>query len=107
MPIDYSQYPKNWKQIRVRILVRANNCCEGSPKFPDCRAENHKPHPVTGSKVVITIGHMDHDKENWDVKDERLRAWCQRCHIGYDRLRHADNRKYGRNHKKNQNKLEI
>ena len=107
MPINYKEYPKGWPQIRARVLARAGNRCEGSPKFPECRAENHKPHPVTGSKVVLTIGHLDHDKENHEVSDDRLRAWCQKCHLGYDRKNHEQNRKYGRNHKKNQNKLEL
>lgn len=35
-------------------------------------------------KVVLTIAHLDHDEENWDVKDERLKAMCQRCHLRYD-----------------------
>jgi 5-methylcytosine-specific restriction endonuclease McrA len=80
MPINYSKYPPNWKsEIRPRILKRAENRCEY------CGAENYKPHPVTGSKVVLTIAHLDHDPENWDVKDERLAALCQKCHLAYDR----------------------
>jgi len=35
-------------------------------------------------KVVLTIAHLDHDEENWDVKDDRLAAWCQFCHLNYD-----------------------
>lgn len=106
MPIDYKEYPKDWPQIRDRILARAGNRCEGSPKYPDCRAENHKPHPVTRSKVVLTIAHLNHDKSNHEVKDEELRAWCNRCHLTYDAKHHAANRKYGRNHKnENQTKL--
>ena len=107
MPIDYSKYPPNWKQIRTRILERAGNKCEGSPKHPDCRAVNGKNHPETNSKVVLTIAHLDHDKENWEVSDDRLRAWCQRCHLAYDLPRHVANRKYGREHRKNQHKLDI
>ena len=107
MPIDYSEYPKDWPEIRDRILTRAKNCCEGSPKYPECRAENHKPHPVTGSKVVLTIAHLNHDKTNHEVKDEELKAWCQRCHLTYDVKHHAANRKYGRNHKTNNLKLEL
>ena len=107
MSFNPKEYPPNWKEIRVRVLARAGNCCEGSPKFPNCRAENHKPHPVTGSKVVLTIGHLNHDKENHDVKDEELKAWCQRCHLSYDGKVHAQNRKYGRNHKKNNFKLDL
>lgn len=35
-------------------------------------------------KVVLTIAHLDHDEENHDVKDDRLAAWCQKCHLVYD-----------------------
>ena len=35
-------------------------------------------------KVVLTIAHLDHDETNHDVKDERLKASCQLCHLRYD-----------------------
>ena len=35
-------------------------------------------------KVVLTIAHLDHDETNHDVKDERLKAACQICHLRYD-----------------------
>lgn len=35
-------------------------------------------------KVVLTIAHLDHDEENHDVKDDRLKAACQLCHLRYD-----------------------
>lgn len=83
MPIDYKKYPPNWlTEIRPRILKRADNKCE----VEKCGAENYKPHPITGSKVVLTIAHLDHDPENWDIKDERLKAMCQKCHLKYDRI---------------------
>lgn len=95
MPIDYKQYHPKWKLISKLIRFRrANNCCE------DCGAENYKPHPDTGSKVVLTVAHLDHDKNNnrfWN-----LRALCQRCHLKLDLGTHVRNRKYGRNHKKAQ-----
>jgi len=94
MPIDYSKYPPNWlTEIRPAILERANNRCEGSPAYPDCRAENGKLHPETGSKVVLTIAHLNHDIT--DNRPENLRAWCQRCHLIYDAKLHAEHRKYG------------
>lgn len=80
MPVDYSIYPPNWKtEIRPRILERAGNRCEF------CGAENYQSHPVTGSRVILTVAHLDHDPENWEVADERLAALCQKCHLGYDR----------------------
>lgn len=82
MPCDYSNYPKEWKTvIRPAILARANDCCEA------CGAVNHQPHPVTGSRVVLTIAHLDHDTTNNDFSN--LRAYCQKCHIGYDAKLHA------------------
>lgn len=80
MPIDYSKYPPNWNEIRERILKRANNKCEF------CGVDNYSivqrgSIPV---KVVLTVAHLDHDEENWDVKDERLAALCQKCHLTYD-----------------------
>lgn len=64
------------------ILERAGNHCEGSPAYPDCRAANGLPHPVTQAKVVLTTAHLDHDPTN--NNQANLRAWCQRCHNTYD-----------------------
>lgn len=78
MPIDYSKYPPNWKtEIRPAILERANNVCEF------CGAENYSIRH-DGVKVILTIAHLDHDEENWNVSYDRLRAFCQRCHLRYD-----------------------
>lgn len=92
MPIRESErtrYPDNWRQISTVVRHEAGQRCEGSPAFPDCRAENGKPHPVTGSKVVLTVAHLDHTPENCDR--DNLRAWCQRCHLTYDAAHHAKN----------------
>ena len=71
-----------WQAIRARILDRAGHRCEGSPVYPDCRAENYQPHPVTGSHVVLTTAHVDQDPSN--NNPDNLRAWCQRCHNTHD-----------------------
>ena len=76
MPCDYSKYPENWEWIRSCILARAGNRCEL------CGAENGKPHWKTGSKVVLTIAHLDQDREN--NKKYNLAALCQRCHNKID-----------------------
>lgn len=81
-PENKDKYPKNWKEIRAKILKRTKNRCEGSPKYPKCRVKNYEPHPVTKSKVILTIAHLDHQPEN--CKESNLRAWCQRCHNNYD-----------------------
>jgi len=81
-PENKARYPKDWKRISAAVREDAGNRCEGSPSFPDCRAENGKPHPETGAKVVLTTAHLDHHPEN--CARENLRAWCQRCHNVYD-----------------------
>lgn len=74
---------RNWQRIRAAILERAGHKCEGSPGFyPGCRVENGKPHPCTGSRVVLTIAHLDHNPANNEPSN--LRALCQRCHLAYD-----------------------
>lgn len=94
-----NDYPKNWKEIRERILKRANNCCEM------CGIANYAIKQTTGTKVVLTIAHLDHDKHNCEVKDERLKALCQACHLNYDMPIHKENRKKNIEKKKKQIKL--
>ena len=90
MPINYSKYCRDWK-VRSRFVrfYRAKNRCE------KCGAENYKPHPITGSKVILTTAHLDHDITNNNLSN--LMAMCQRCHLKYDSAHHAETRKYGRN----------
>ena len=94
MPFQAERYPSNWKEISIRIREREDSRCKW------CGAENYKPHPVTGSRVVLTVAHlgvdlpdgMPGDKRNkMDVRDENLAALCQRCHLNYDRDEHAAN----------------
>lgn len=91
MPIrkeNKDRYPKNWKEIRDKIVKRAKNKCEF------CKAKNYEPHPITKSKVVLTVAHLDHTPENCNPKN--LRALCQKCHNSYD----AKNRAAGIKHRK-------
>jgi hypothetical protein len=106
MPMDRKRYPKNWEQISHYIrFERAKGYCEGSPKYPWCRAKHGEPHPVTGSKVILTTAHLGAplpdgspgDKHNkLDCREENLKAMCQRCHLGYDMDDHIANRKRNR-----------
>jgi len=80
-PENKVRYPKNWRQISEYIrFERAQNRCE------KCGAENYEPHPVTGSKVILTVAHLDHTPENCDP--ENLMAMCQLCHLRYDAHHH-------------------
>lgn len=89
-PENRHRYSKNWREIRAAVLRRANNRCEGSPLYPNCRARNYEPHPETRSVVILTIAHMDHTPENNDFTN--LRALCQRCHLAHDLKLHNINR---------------
>ena len=71
-PENKNRYPNNWKEIRDKIVVRAKNRCEF------CGAENYEPHPNTGSRVILTVAHLDHTPEN--CCDENLKALCQKFH---------------------------
>jgi len=114
MPIDYKKYPENWlSEIRPRIMERAKGLCEncklkhgatvysiklcvkdGEGKYKqkaiwfrheqDAIREASDYSPPKKVKVCLTIAHLDHDELNHDVKDERLKALCQICHLRYD-----------------------
>ena len=86
---ERARYPANWKTISLEKREASGWRCEGSPDYPDCRAKHGEPHPVTGSRVVLTVAHLDHTPEN--CEDSNLRAWCQRCHLRYDAQHHAAN----------------
>jgi len=83
MPFQKHLYPANWKEISLRIRERAGGKCEF------CGAENYKPHPITGSRVVLTVAHLDHNPQN--CADENLKALCQYCHLRYDIEHHKKN----------------
>jgi 5-methylcytosine-specific restriction endonuclease McrA len=86
-PENLSRYPKDWK-LRSRFVrfVRAKNVCEW------CGAKNYEPHPITGSKVVLTTAHVfDEDPENSSLLN--LAALCQKCHNGHDAKGRLDRRK--------------
>ena len=82
-------YPKNWDAISKRIrFERADNHCEV------CGAENYQPHPETGSRVILSVGHLDHSPSN--NADDNLAALCQKCHNTYDAPKRHANRKHRR-----------
>jgi len=115
MPIDYSNYPDDWHEISERIRFdRADGRCECrgecgldhneearwieinlSVIFDEndperCAAYDRYPHPVTESRVILTVAHLDHDTTNSDPAN--LRAYCQRCHNRYDAPHRAASR---------------
>lgn len=90
-PENRKRYPTTWATvIRPAILLRAGNACEGSPRYPKCRARNGEPHPVTGSQVVLTIGHYP-DPAPENCEPANVHAWCQKCHNAMDAQMRARN----------------
>jgi hypothetical protein len=132
-PENLARYPKDWKQIRERILVRAEHRCE------KCKAPNRTRIARGGGDdagtymldtaevfcaetgrrlgqcrmsdyevarmvdVVLTIAHLDHAPEN--CADDNLRAWCQRCHLRYDQAHHQTNAQASRRARVGQSEL--
>ncbi|WP_396902762.1 hypothetical protein [Mycolicibacterium sp.] len=116
-PENRDRYPADWPAISNRIrFERAYWMCEcrgqcghdhheddrdaafegwladanAEPVEGRCPATHLQPHPVTGSKVILTTAHLNHTPE--DCRDDNLLAMCQRCHLAYDREIHARNR---------------
>jgi hypothetical protein len=98
MPIrkeNRGRYPADWKSISARIRYdRAGGRCEcagqcGRGHPGRCEAVDRRPHPQTGSLVVLTVAHLDHVPEHSD--DSNLAAMCQACHLSYDAALHVAN----------------
>ena len=95
MPFDRSRYPPGWEEFsRYVRFERAGNRCEW------CDAENYQPHPVTGSRVVLTVAHLDYKGGVCDCEQltgrkcankGHVRSLCQRCHLRIDIRRHVFN----------------
>lgn len=96
-PENRDRYPSNWKDIRADILKRANNRCEF------CGVENYSVR-ANGSRVVLTIAHLDHTPENCDYSN--LRALCQKCHNNYDLPHRLETRRKSKGAKNERNDLQ-
>jgi hypothetical protein len=99
-PEQRAAYGPDWPDVRAAIGERSGGRCEckgecgwkrhpapaGSLRGDDrarCHARNGQPHPFTGSRVVLTVAHLDHNPGTNDP--DRLRHMCQGCHLSYDR----------------------
>ena len=92
-PENRDRYPANWPAISLRIrTVRAAGQCEchgecgRGTHTGRCPNTNGQPAYGTGSKVVLTVAHLDHTPEHCD--ETNLRAFCQGCHLHYDADHH-------------------
>jgi hypothetical protein len=111
MPMDLKRYPPDWKAISLRIRKeRAGDVCEW------CGAVAGKPHPITGSKVVLSVHHIGVDKpdgtpgdphDKMDCREENLAALCQRCHFKADLELHIVSARISRNRNKHRRIIEA
>ncbi len=134
-PENKDKYPPNWStEIRPAILKRAKDCCEKchtqnyEEGYRDLNGNWYSVEIIMDSlerngydyfehqlshidvdkkptKIVLTIAHKDHDPTNNDYSN--LAAWCQRCHLNYDRDHHLANARETRIAKTRQIDLEL
>lgn len=96
-PENRDRYPDDWPAISRRIRFdRAGGRCEcrgecgRGTHAGRCPNRHGQPAYDTGSTVVLTTAHLDHTPEN--CAPTNLRAFCQGCHLHYDRDHHAATR---------------
>ena len=92
-PENRKRYAKNWKEISAWVrFKRARGVCECDGRCGHdhigrrCGEVHGSRHSVTGSVVVLTTAHLDHQPEN--NEEDNLMAMCQRCHLAYDAEHH-------------------
>lgn len=107
MPIRYSDYHPDWKEISKRIRERDGQKCKQcgvSNGAIGCRDQDGNfyteedidqdgviPGAVLGKaiKIVLTVAHIDHCTAN--NADSNLISLCQRCHLLLDVDQHKTN----------------
>lgn len=88
-PENRARYPKTWKAMVAAAGDRSGGQCECDGKCGleheggRCSALNGKPHPTTGSKVVLTLAH-EHGVALEETSIDRMFHACQQCHNRYD-----------------------
>ena len=117
-PENKKLYPKNWKEIRQKILQRAGNKCEfcgvenltwgyrnEKGDFIISEGMQQEADMLGGEhifRIVLTIAHLDYNPQN--NNPENLKALCQKCHLNYDKKHHAETR---RKSKINKNQISL
>jgi uncharacterized cysteine cluster protein YcgN (CxxCxxCC family) len=100
MPVDWSKYPENWKDIAHQVKEDADWKCQRCGK--PCR----KPHEDFDThKRTLTVAHLDHEPMN--IKCKNLEAMCAPCHLKYDKRHHAKNAAKTRREKQDKNQLML
>jgi hypothetical protein len=133
MPINYKDYPADWKERRARVLDRDNHSCatcgarNGSLGYHNADgswtethtneeriARNLKTCKGGGiTRIVLTVAHLkrttgdDSIDGPIDCPDEDLSALCQRHHLALDKGRHTRKAKVTRQRKTGQEAMPL
>ena len=111
MPVNWSNYPGNWKQLSRSIKESAGWTCQECQKpcrkpglawdrFYNALSQEWREKAIDTVKGVIkvrkqrftlTVAHLDHNTRNNDLSN--LRALCATCHLKYDAKHHAETRR--------------
>lgn len=112
MPMNRALYPPDWEAISLHIRAgRALHRCECTgecglhqptplgtlltgaqrPTPRRCSEINRQPARWFKGRVILTVAHLCNCYPLCG-KEEHLKAMCQRCHLRFDRFRHAQNR---------------
>lgn len=96
-PENRSRYGTDWPEFsrHIRFERAESRCeCEGECGMPGhvniggrCENRHNKPSIYTGSKVILTVAHLNHVPEQRGA--DEVKAMCQGCHLWYDRAHHA------------------
>ena len=90
MPVDWSKYPPNWKEIADAVKAEADYQCELCGK--QCRRHGEQ---FDTHRRTATVMHCNHDES--DCRPENLACACAPCHLRYDAKHHAQSRRKKRN----------
>ena len=107
MPVDYSKYHPDWRDIiRPEILKRDKYKCTrckvgqrwvgyrtNKGVFVPCddfEIAHRKRHNLKVITIYLAVAHLDHDIQNNEYIN--LAAMCQKCHNNYDQQHRLINR---------------
>lgn len=77
MPVDWSKYPDDWKQIATAIKAACDWKCQVCGKA--CYRPGER---VLNNAWVLTVAHVNHVES--DCRPENLVGACSVCHLKYD-----------------------
>jgi hypothetical protein len=90
MPVDYRDYPADWREIADRIKAAVDYRCQ------TCGMQCRRPgEPFDTHRRTMSVAHYP-DPDPRNVAPENLHALCSGCHLRLDAPLHARRSKYGR-----------